>query len=75
MLFRSESASAHDPRPKRLLVPEHDQYSTPDAVRAKSAHWLTTSVQVVRMADHFLAGQSSEVTALAAAFIRELVAR
>lgn len=65
-------ASSHDPRPKRLLVPEHDQFSGPNDTRAKSAHWLSTSVQVIRMADHFLNGQLGEITDMTKAFVSGL---
>lgn len=67
-----EIASAQDPRPKRLVVPEHDQFSGPADTRAKSAHWLTTSVQVVHMADHFLNGQANEITNMVKAFVSGL---
>jgi alpha/beta superfamily hydrolase len=67
-----DAASSHDTRPKRLLVPEHDQYSDPVATREKSAHWMNTSVQVVHMADHFLGGQLSEITDMAKAFVNGL---
>ena len=55
------STVAADPRPKFLLVPEHDQYSSPDRARRKSATWTNATVAVVPSADHFLVGNSDAV--------------
>jgi len=49
-------AAAGDPRPKLLLVPEHDQYSAPARTRDLTATWRATTVEVLPGADHFLAG-------------------
>jgi len=48
--------AAGDPRPALLLVPEQDAYSPPERTRAATAAWPTVTVEVVPMADHFLAG-------------------
>ena len=68
-------ASARDPRPKHLLVPEHDQYSPPAATSAATTDWTNTTMSTIAMGDHFLAGRLSEVGNQAAAFIAALVAR
>ncbi len=66
----SEMAASADPRPKLLCVPEHDQFNGPDAARSETADWVNTSVDVVPMADHFLAGHLGVVTAAATRFVQ-----
>ena len=58
-----------DPRPKLLLVPEHDQYCPPPAATEVTAGWDLTYVETVRGADHFLAGASAHVAQQAIAFL------
>ena len=62
--------AAHDPRPKHLLVPEHDQYDPPDRARAMTADWTNTMLEVVPMADHFLAGSLNRVAGSVLSFLR-----
>jgi len=52
-----------DPRPVLVLVPEHDAYSPPERTRAATASWPAVTVEVVPMADHFLAGAAGSVAA------------
>ena len=47
---------APDGVPALLLVPAHDQYGGPDAVRAAIDGSPTATMEVVEGADHFLAG-------------------
>ena len=53
-----------DERPKRLIVPEHDQYRTPEGAAAMTSGWPATEIVVVPGADHFLAGFSRRVADL-----------
>ncbi len=48
-----DSAGA-DPRPKLLLVPEHDQFTPPDVVREATGSWAATEIVIIEGADHFL---------------------
>ncbi len=57
--------AAADPRPKLLCVPEHDQFNPPDEAARATSDWVNTSITVVPMADHFLAGGLTTVTARA----------
>jgi uncharacterized protein len=66
------SAVAADQRPKFLLLPEHDQYSSPDRARRKSATWTNATLEVVPSADHFLVGSSGAVVVAVTAWLREL---
>jgi uncharacterized protein len=43
-----------DPRPKAIVVPEQDQYFSPDATNRAVADWVSTTVTVAPDADHFL---------------------
>ena len=52
-----------DPRPALVLVPEHDAYSPPERTLAATAGWPAVTVEVVPMADHFLAGAAGNVAA------------
>jgi alpha/beta superfamily hydrolase len=62
-----------DPRPKHLVLAERDQVRDPDDVRAATAHWNATTVEVVSGADHFFVGRTDRVVASASAFIARVV--
>lgn len=59
-------------RPTTLVVPAHDQFCPPDDARARTATWRATTVDVVPMADHFLAAGLGHVVAAATAFVGDL---
>ena len=61
--IRGDVPAAADPRPKHLIVPEHDQLTTPDAVAATIAGWASTTTSLLRGTDHFLGGAMSDVVA------------
>jgi alpha/beta superfamily hydrolase len=67
---RDDMLAAPDPRPKHLLVPEHDQYDPPARATATTADWVNTTIEVVPMADHFLAGALGRVAASVLTFLR-----
>ncbi|HYD09280.1 MAG TPA: alpha/beta fold hydrolase [Acidimicrobiales bacterium] len=54
--LRGDVPAAADPRPKHLLVPEHDQYTPPNAIEPVVAGWTATTYEVLRGTDHFLGG-------------------
>jgi alpha/beta superfamily hydrolase len=62
-----------DARPKHLVLAERDQVRKPDDVRAATAHWLATTVEVVKGADHFFLGRTDGVVTAARDFIAGLV--
>ena len=43
-----------DPRPKAIVVPEHDQFFPPEATARAVAGWASTTVTTAPNADHFL---------------------
>jgi uncharacterized protein len=61
ILRADELLAAADPRPKRLVVPENDQFRPPDSARAYVEGWTNTEVAVVAGGDHFLAGRTDKV--------------
>ena len=62
-----------DPRPKHLVLGARDQFSTPEHVRAETAHWNATTVEVVNGADHFFVGRTDRVVGATRDFIARLV--
>lgn len=67
-----EMAAATDPRPKRLLVPEHDQFRPPSAAATATAAWTNTEVVEVPGTDHFLTGRLAAVAAGVVELLRSL---
>jgi alpha/beta superfamily hydrolase len=66
------AAAGTDPRPKLLIVPEHDEIRQPDSAREATAGWVNTTVEVVPGADHFLVGRTEKAARLVAAFAASL---
>ena len=72
--FRNSAvAAAGDPRPKLLVMPERDQFRSPESAREVVASWTNTEVIVVPGADHFLVGRTDRVVELAVEFINRLL--
>jgi alpha/beta superfamily hydrolase len=67
-----QMVAAHDPRPKLLVVPEHDQYRSPDSAREVVAGWVNTRIEVVPGSDHFFIGRIERVPPLVLAFLRSI---
>jgi alpha/beta superfamily hydrolase len=53
--------AATDPRPKHLLVAEHDQFNPPSKVTSTIAGWTSTTMTVITGTDHFLGGTLDRV--------------
>jgi alpha/beta superfamily hydrolase len=58
-----------DPRPKLLIVPEHDQFNAPDRARDVTEGWAATEIEVINGADHFLVGRTDKVAGLTREFV------
>ena len=67
-----DMVAATDPRPKLLVVPEHDQFQPPDSAREVTADWVNTRIEVVPGSDHFFVGRVDRVPPLVLDFLREL---
>ena len=63
------AAAGNDPRPKVLIVPEHDQFRDPDSAREATTDWQNTTVVTVAGADHFFVGRTDRVAACIVAFV------
>lgn len=66
------AASGADPRPKLLIVPEHDQFRPPGPAAEATADWTNTRIEPIAGADHFLVGRTEKVAALVSRFVQEL---
>jgi alpha/beta superfamily hydrolase len=67
----SEATIGADPRPKAIVVPEHDQFSPPAAVEVAVEGWVATTVETAPGADHFL-GDVGPLVEAAATWIDRL---
>lgn len=63
------NAAGSDPRPKLLIIPEHDQFRDPASALDATSSWLNTKVVAVAGADHFFVGRTHKVAALIVAAI------
>jgi uncharacterized protein len=72
VIATSAMSAAHDPRPKLVVVPEHDQFNPPELARPAVADWIATEVRVVAGADHFFAGRTQQVADLVVEFVDSL---
>jgi alpha/beta superfamily hydrolase len=53
-LMTSTPTAANNHRPKFLLVPEHDQYTTPTQLRDAVTTWTNTTIVDLPGVDHFI---------------------
>jgi len=65
-------AAARDPRPKHLVLAEHDEFRRPVDVAAEVATWPATTVEVVAGASHFFVGRTEQVVGAAAVLVDRL---
>jgi uncharacterized protein len=64
---------ASDPRPKLLLLAQHDEFRVPEEIEAEARAWTNTSIEVVPGASHFFVGRTDRVVAATAKFLAGLV--
>jgi alpha/beta superfamily hydrolase len=67
--------AATDPRPKRLAVPELDQYSPPERAARMTANWTAASVVTIPGSDHFLVGHAADVLVAALDWLPSVLRR
>ena len=60
---------AGDPRPKLLLLAQHDEYRDPAEVTELAEHWGNTDVHVVGGASHFFVGRTDRLVELATGYV------
>lgn len=68
-LLRHRKAVAADPRPKHLVLAQHDQVRSPAEIGAEVATWAATTTDVVAGADHFFIGRSERLVERALDFV------
>jgi alpha/beta superfamily hydrolase len=71
--YADADAVGRDPRPKHLVLAERDQVRAPDDLRAATAGWTATTVEVIGGADHFFMGRTERVVTAARDFVARLV--
>jgi uncharacterized protein len=65
-------AVGSDPRPKLLIVPEHDEFRSPESAAEATTGWVNTRLEVVPGADHFLVGRTDKAARLVSDFVASL---
>jgi hypothetical protein len=58
-----------DPRPKQLVLAQHDEFRAADDVVGEVGSWRNTRADIVGGASHFFVGRTDRVVAHAAAFV------
>lgn len=59
--FLTDFPAARDPRPKHLVLAEHDEFRPPHDVQEETAGWTATDVVVIPGASHFFVGRTDRV--------------
>jgi alpha/beta superfamily hydrolase len=66
---------ARDPRPKLLVLAQHDEFRTPDEIERATTDWVNTRRTVVAGASHFFVGRTDRVVDATSAFLAPITAR
>ncbi|MGH9187630.1 MAG: alpha/beta hydrolase [Acidimicrobiales bacterium] len=61
-----------EPRPKAVVVPEHDQFSVPGRTTEATQAWLNTTLTTIPGGDHFLVGHTALVVEECLRFVATL---
>jgi hypothetical protein len=70
--FADVEAVAADPRPKHLVLAEHDEVRPPGDIASAVDTWHATTIEVVTGASHFFVGRTDAVIAAADHLIAEV---
>lgn len=68
----ADMAAPSDPRPKLLLVPQHDQFRSPADAAEIASGWTNTQLALIEGGDHFLMGHARAVADQIASFVAAL---
>ena len=68
---RTAAAVGADPRPKLVLLAEHDEFRPAGEVEAVTRAWHNTRTEVVGGASHFFVGRTGHLVDTVATWIRE----
>jgi alpha/beta superfamily hydrolase len=69
---RESETVTGDPRPKYVVLAQHDEFRAADEVAREVESWRNASVHVIGGASHFFVGRTDNVTAHALAFVDSL---
>jgi alpha/beta superfamily hydrolase len=64
---------AVDPRPKQLVLGQHDEFRDPASVVEATEDWVATEIEVIAGASHFFVGRTDRVVSAAQAFVDRVV--
>ncbi len=67
-------AVAHDPRPKLLVLGQHDEFRDPASVVEETEPWASTEIEVIAGASHFFVGRTDRVVEAARGYVDRVVA-
>ncbi len=70
---RGPEAVAQDPRPKLVLLAEHDEFRDATEVAAETATWVNCTTATIPGASHFFVGRTDRLADLALAWIEQLI--
>jgi hypothetical protein len=65
----SSAAVAQDPRPKHLVLAQHDEFRASPSVEQEIASWVNTTSEVIAGASHFFVGRTDRVVAATTEFL------
>jgi alpha/beta superfamily hydrolase len=63
------AAVATDPRPKLLVLAEHDEFRAPNEIEQETRDWSSTERVMVKGASHFFVGRTDQVVDLTSTFL------
>ncbi|MGZ4676559.1 MAG: alpha/beta hydrolase [Acidimicrobiia bacterium] len=69
------AATGADPRPKLLLLADHDEFQPAATVAVEVAGWVNTHVEVVGGASHFFVGRTGVLAEHVTAWVERLISR
>jgi alpha/beta superfamily hydrolase len=70
--FGAFDAVAQDPRPKHLVLAQHDEFRDPSDVQAQIKSWTRATTEVVPGASHFFIGRIEQVVSATVTFLAAL---
>jgi hypothetical protein len=64
-----------DPRPKLVVVPEHDQFRPPESARPVIEEWASTQLEIIPGGDHYLVGRADQLMAVSLSWLEHFTRR
>ena len=74
LLAPGDMKANSDARPALLLVPKNDQYRSFEEAQEIVSDWTAATVQQLDTGDHFLFGETQQVSELVSSFIADCIA-